>query len=64
MSKQKFNTAVGFYEDRPQGLLLDALEKREQCPEAFLFNEKEARSIYKAREAIIDIAAKYSQISE
>jgi len=65
MSIQKYQlTEEGLIKDRPHALLLDAIEKRERCPEAFLFSDNDIKLIYKAREAIIEVTGKYKDIPE
>ena len=63
MSKYKI-TSEGITKDRPKALLIDAIENREKCPEAFLFNADEIKLIYKARDAILEVTAKYRDIPE
>ena len=64
MSKKYKITQEGIIQDRPKALLIDAIENREKCPEAFLFNEDEIKLIYKARDAILEVTAKYKEITE
>lgn len=61
--KYKF-TSEGIIKDRPKALLIDALEKREKCPDAFLLSEDEIKLLYKARDAILEVAAKYRNIPQ
>ena len=63
MSTKKYKlTPEGLTTDRRRGMLLDAIEDREKSPEAFLFTVDELKKIYKAREALIEVADKYRDI--
>lgn len=57
-------TADGVIKDRPHTLLLDAIEKRESCPDAFLFSAEEFKIMYRARECVSDVSAKYRNIPD
>ena len=63
IKKYKF-TAEGLTTDRKNGLLLDAIEDREKCPQAFLFTADEIKLIYKAREALMEVSDKFRDIPE
>ena len=65
MSTKKYKlTPEGLTTDRRRGMLLDATEDRIKMPEAFLFTVEELNTIYKAREALIEVADKYRDIPE
>lgn len=65
MSIKKYKlTAEGLTLDRKNGLLLDAIEDREKCPQAFLFSADEIKLIYKAREALMEVSDKFRDIPE
>ena len=54
----------GITPDHPKALLIDAIENREKNPEAFLFTADEIKLIFKARDAILEVTAKYRDIPE
>ena len=65
MSIKKYKlTAEGLTTDQKNGMLLDAIEDREKCPQAFVFTADEVKLIYKAREALIDVSDKFRDIPE
>ena len=63
MSKSDL-TPEGIKKDPPKTLLIYEIERRENCPEAFLFNDDELKLINRAREAILKVTSKYKDIPD